>query len=115
MDGFRLGLQCGVEICNVRLVVLAMVQLHDLLGDVRFECLPGTKYERGSHEERREQILTSYGYGRADSEYCGADMASNAKGCWSEAAEVVSILVESREKRQAERESRSVPRIMAVT
>ena len=39
VDGFDLGFECSVQVGDVRLVVLAVVQLHDLGRDVGFQCL----------------------------------------------------------------------------
>lgn len=40
VHSLSLTLECSIQIRDVRLVVLAMVQLHDLGGDVGFQCLP---------------------------------------------------------------------------
>lgn len=39
MHGFNLRLQSCIQVRNVGLMVLAVVQLHNLSGDVRFQCL----------------------------------------------------------------------------
>ena len=39
MNSFSLGLESGVQVGDVRLVVLAVMQFHDLGGDVGFQRL----------------------------------------------------------------------------
>jgi hypothetical protein len=85
-----------------------MVQLHDLSGNVGFQCLQTGQYV-AIKASASEAILTSYAYGRGGNVYCGADISPNSNGCCSEARVVYAEKREASKSDQAE-----VPRIFGV-